>query len=93
MMLFDKIDDRLRKMMLTRPSRPVFDVGDDHQRAHSGLERCMPILAKRLVFNKVGGLEHLSDVVKVRSDSRQQAMGLDAVGAASAIAATLMLWL
>ncbi len=65
MMLFDKVDDRFRKMVLASQVGTIFHVGDDDQRAHGRLEGFVAIGSLALIFNEVIRLEHLADVVKV----------------------------
>ena len=79
-MLLDEVDDRLGQVVLAREVGAVFHVGDDHQRAHRGDERIVPVVALGLVLDEILRLEHLADVVEVRPHAHQQAAGADRFG-------------
>ena len=91
--LRDQVDDRLRQAVLPGQVGAVLDVGDDHQRAHGGHQRLVAVVVGALVLDEIARLEHLADVVEIGPHADQQAAGVDASAAASAIEPTVTEWL
>ena len=53
------------EMVASRETVPSsFNMGDDDQRAHRGLQRIMLVYTFTLIFDKVFGFEHFPNVVK-----------------------------
>ena len=78
--LLDEVDDRMRQRVLTGQIDAILDVGNDHQRAHRGLERLVPVPFGSLVLDEVRRLEHLADVVEVGPHADEQPIAADRLG-------------
>ena len=75
MMLLNDFDHASWQSMLASHLGAVLDVGNDHQRAHCGNEVGMFAVVTNLILDKVFGLAHFADIVKVSSDSAEQSIG------------------
>src|SRR3989338_2208578 len=74
LMLWNNVYDSLGKFMRPCQFDTIFYVRGNNQGAHGGRKSLMAIVTF-LIFDKVFGLFHLSNVVKVTGNTRKQAVG------------------